>query len=233
MSSTMINYGLSILFLVLLSAKFSSLIPIPLLPSQSNHTIQCTESNQSLPESNITQEDFSLTSSCQCQQRNDSQSCTSLVDAISDLYARADPDKDVPYHFFSLKDLFYSAILGGLGGNLEPPPLNSDLTEQPEKDLTTRRCSNLKGRYNLPTSDTENCKWIYECTQNQHQFPSFHVDAKLSNCSSTSNCAAITMKDRRFVRTTCASNNTLPHWQECDCGTVVVGFKHTGNQNYS
>lgn len=238
MSSKIIDHGLVILFLML-SVKYGSLFPCT---NPSNTESQSTttttsqpsnDSNQSLSECNNTEsseEAFRIIDDCQCRLKDDRKSCTSLKEAIYDLYERIDIEEDIPYQFFTLKDLFYSEILewrDSLNGDLQPPPINADFNSGREQSIARTRCTNLAGRYNLTTSDTENCKWSYNCTQRQNQFPSFYLEAELSSTSIAGSCAPVVTRNRRFVRTICASNNTAPHWLDCDCGGVVVGYKHS------
>lgn len=237
MSSKILDYGLVILFLML-SVKYGSLFPCT-NPSNAESQSPTTtsqpsnDSNQSLSECNNTeseQEAFHEINGCQCRWKDDSESCTSLGVAIYDLYVRIEVDADIPYQFFTLKDLFYSAILewrGGLNGDLQPPPIDSDFNSGNELKIAHKRCIRLAGQYNFTTSDTENCRWIYNCTQRQNQFPSFYLEAELSNSSTAGSCAPVITRNRRFMRTACASNSSLPHWLDCDCGGVVVGYKHS------
>lgn len=239
MPSKIIDFGLCILFLML-SVKYSYLLPCA---NRTNAEIQSTatatqpsnDSTQSLSECNNTetrnnQEPFHEFDGCQCRWKDDSQSCASLEEAIYDMYDRLDIDEDTPYQFFSLKDLLYSSILRGregLNGDLQPPPINSDFDSEMEKEIARNRCDSLAGRFNFTKSDTESCKWTFNCTQHQNKFPSFYLVAELNSTLSSGSCAPVTTKNRRFLRTVCNSDNTLPHWLDCDCGQLVVGYKHS------
>lgn len=162
---------------------------------------------------------------CTCLVR-ETDSCTSLQDAIFTMYSELSSDQDTPYSFFTLKDLYYSEILEHRGaGSLLPPPLHGiDFSSQRELRLTQKRCSDLVNRYNLPTKDTERCRWDYECTQNQLHFPSFHVEAVL-DAGSTGICTKVSMENRRFYRTKCRLDENLPHWLQCNCGSIAIGYK--------
>lgn len=224
-----IDFSLVILFLIL-SVKYSSLLPCS---NRTNAESQSTnDSNQSLSDNGTTtnQEAFRKIEGCQCRWRDDSESCTSLEEAIYDMYERIDPDEDTPYQFFSLKDLLYSSILAGresLDGGLQPPPIEADFNSESEMQISRDHCSLLAGRYNFTTRDTESCRWSFNCMQHQNEFPSFYLEAKLDSSSDAGSCAPVTTRNRRFLRTTCQNNATLPHWLDCDCGSLVIGYKYS------
>lgn len=156
----------------------------------------------------------------------ETESCTSLQEAIFAIYSEASVEHDTPYSFFTLKDLYYSEILDSRDiGILEPPPLHGiDFSSESELRLTRERCEDLLGRYNLPTKDTKDCRWSYRCTQNQLHFPSFHIEAVL-DAESTGVCSRVFMDNWRLYRTKCKMNENLPHWLQCDCGRTVTGYK--------
>lgn len=227
MSSRIIDFGLIILFLML-SVRFSALFPCT---SPSTVDSQPTTTSQPINESLCNNTDTSEGAireigGCNCTW-NDSENCTSLPQAIYDLYDSIDVNADIPYQFFTLKDLFYSAILaGGEDLRLNPPPIDANFSSRRYLLGASIECNRLKGRYNFPTSDTEDCKWDYNCTQKLNQFPSFYLVAELST-PNTGSCTPIVIRNKRFVRTTCVGSNSTPHWLSCDCGEVVVGFKHS------
>ena len=200
-------------------------------PANSNETTNGT-STQSMTETNTTEPTVANYSNsileiddCTCFVR-ESSTCTSLEEAIFTTYSELRLDHDTPYNFFTLKDLYYSEILDSrnVGALLPPPMTGIDFSSEAELSLTRERCSDLMNRYNLPTRDTEGCRWNYRCVQNQLHFPSFHVEAILDS-ESTGICSSISMENRRFVRTLCRLNEDLPHWLRCDCGSIVIGYK--------
>ena len=163
---------------------------------------------------------------CRCIVR-ETDSCTSLKDAIFTMFSILGLDEGTPYGFFTLKDLYYSEILDYRNNYvLMPPPFNEgfDATSGGELQLTEYRCMDLMARYYFPTKDTGECRWNYRCTQNQYHFPSFHVEAVLDENASF-RCSRITMENRRFIRTQCRLNENLPHWLECYCGRITTGFE--------
>ena len=162
---------------------------------------------------------------------DDSESCKTLEEAIYDLYARIDVDADMPYQFFTLKDLIYSGILMGRDDlGVDPRPLSDFTGSTRQLGDGQSRCDLLADNYKFTTRDTDNCTWSYECAQRQAQFPSFYLEAKLDSTSSTNSCTPVQqVKNRRFVRTTCQYDNTIPHWLECDCSRAVVGYRHAAS----
>jgi hypothetical protein len=143
------------------------------------------------------------------------------------MYDRIDIDGDIPHQFFTLKDLLYSGILmgrEGLQSDLRPLSTRPGRVTVAESEVGVQRCNLLEGNYHFTTQDTENCRWSYNCMQHQDQFPSFYLNANLE--TSTGNCTQVVAKNKRFVRTTCQSDSSLPHWLECECQDIVVGYKY-------
>ena len=192
----------------------------PTPPTQSNSEL----GTQEVPVSNYSNSVVEI-GDCICLIRETSV-CTSLGDAIFTTFSELSMDQDSPYSFFTLRDLYYSEILDNQGvGTLQPPPLKGvDYTSESEVELTQHRCMDLMARYDFPTKDSEGCKWNYECTQNQLHFPSFSIEAKLEE-GSPRMCTAISMENKRFIRTQCRLNEDLPHWLECSCERLVTGFE--------
>ena len=216
----------------MLSMKYSSLLPCGNRESQSATNSQpSNDTNQSLSECNNTesnQQAFRGVDGCSCMWKDDSENCTSLEEAISNLYTSIDVDADTPYQFFTLKDLYYSAILKRIGnGDPELEALNATAQNQRDRTAAELRCRNLEGRYNFSKRDTDMCTWHYNCTQRPAQFPSFYLEASLDSTSSNETCAPLVTSNIRFVRTVCGSNNRLPHWLQCDCGSTVVGYRRS------
>ena len=253
MSTKALQYGL----VILLSVHFCALMPIQSLQRRNTDTstmatTQSPSSTTLSPESatsistSTTSTEASTTSTaetdqadetaqagpfqpangCECRRKDDSQSCQSLENAIYEFYYREDK-YDIPYHFFSLKELFYAALFDGKNNiDLLPTPLQGvDFDTDYERGITTSNCWYHMNNYKPIATNTSSCRWVYECTQNRLQFPSFTVEAVLTNDSSTESCSPVTMKNKRFQRTSCSHDPSLPHWLECDCEDLVVGYQ--------
>ncbi len=227
-----IRYGLAFHLLAFLTVCSSSAPTEPPLNVSSEVTTDSTSTQSIIPETNATpaivanySKSLLEVEDCTCLVR-ETDSCTSLKDAIFTMYSELSSDQDTPYSFFTLKDLYYSEILDHRNvGSLLPPPLHGiDFLSQRELILTQNRCLDLTSRYNLPTKDTERCRWDYKCTQNQLHFPSFHIEAVLDT-ESTGVCTKVAMENRRFYRTRCRLNENLPHWLQCNCGSIAIGYK--------
>ena len=158
---------------------------------------------------------------CTCWQSPSN--CTTLEDAIQSMYDRIDEDGDEPYSFFTLKDLYYSGLLS-TSSDLAPPPLDVDFTDPHEVALEERRCRYLLKNFPRTHSD-ERCSWTVQCEQKQDRFPSFYVEAVLDEGLSVAECKPLNIYNKRFVRTVCEQDSSKPHWQECDCGELTIGFK--------
>lgn len=242
MSTKFIFYGL----LILLSVHFSVLMPIQSLHKRdadttTDATTQSMTTDNTTTETNQTEETaqetdeapqeigaFQTIDDCECRRKDDSESCQSLESAIYKFYFREDNNYDTPYQFFSLKELFFAALLDGEdNSNLQPTPLQGvDFNAGAEEDRGRTNCWFHRKNYNFITTDTSSCKWDYECTQNRLQFPSFTMEAVLSNDSSTEICSPVTMTNKKFLRTSCQHDSSLPHWLECNCGNTVVGYQN-------
>ena len=240
-SKIVLQFGLAIHIVALLISS-SLQMPIqsttlPISPDSSNES-NATEI-QSSPES-ITTESSTPTcetastngtcrsQNCSCVIRNPD-SCTSLQDIIFEVYSQLSLDQDTPYHFFTIKDLYYSALLNSSGvGLLQGPPLEGvDFDSGHERDLTKDHCDNLMARFPLPTKDTNECSWSYSCSQNQLHFPSFHIKAVLDEGSRAHRCDPVRMaENRRFLRTQCRHDASKANWLECSCEHAVVGFEY-------
>lgn len=219
---------------ILLLVNSSYSLPAPPLTaaiSPSTNSESSTSTTQSTTTENVRSSGCTVlptndNDSCSCTQLNPG-SCTSLPDAIFTVFRR-ERHVDTPYHFFTLKDLFYSFLLDSRDhGPLQGLPLDGSIDPgtTSEQELTQRRCNDLITRYDLPTKDTNGCSWTYTCTQNQLHFPSFHVEAVLDS-GSTGECASVrTVNDLRFKRTSCQQDPCRADWLECNCGTKVVGFR--------
>lgn len=211
-SKIILQCGQAILFIMLL-VKCSLSLPIS-RPTRSN----------------ADNEDVTVMDGCRCV-RKTTTTCTSLEEALYNLYSTLDSDADTPYHFFTLRDLFYSEILDGKDSErLQAPPLSASGTyfnSEGQSELRENRCADLLERVKLPRKDTDECTWSYNCTQNQLMFPSFSVEAVITNSNNYDNgiCSKVTTENRRFLRTQCTSDPTLPHWIECECNNIVVGYK--------
>ena len=162
---------------------------------------------------------------CQCTVRNTS-CCTSLEDAIFRVFSTMRTFEDVPYPFFTMRDLYYSELLDNRGvGALSPPPKGVDFDSPGEQDVVARRCGDLLDRYKMPTRDTQHCEWSYRCDQDQQLFPSFKVWAHLQD--STGNCVPVMGPDqKRFRRVPCQQDESKANWLECSCPGNVMGFRH-------
>lgn len=239
MSTKIILYAQLIL---LSSVHFCALMPIQSLQKRdadsttqsttTENTMTTNQADETAQDSTTTEAPqalgaFQMINNCQCRREDDSQSCQSLENAISDFYRMEDKDYDTPYYFFSLKELFYAALLDGRNNfDLLPTPLHGvDFNTENEENRGIENCEYHMRNYNFITSDTSGCKWEYRCTQNRLQFPSFTVEAVLSN--SMENCTPVTMTNKKFLRTSCSHNPSLPHWLDCDCGNTVVGYKNS------
>ncbi len=236
-SSKVVQFGLAIQIIMLL-INSSLLMPITSPISNSTDNVNATTVHQSTAESSLTTTESSSSAiasqesapiemnNCTCT-RISTSSCTSLQDAIFTVINQL-RDIDTPYQFFTLRDLFYSAILDDRQrGYLQGPPLDGtvDLNSERERQLTQRRCNDLMARYNLPTKDTDSCTWSYTCTQNQLQFPSFHIEAVLDE-SSPGVCNKVkTFESRRFLKTQCQQDASRVDWLDCHCKRTVIGFK--------
>lgn len=160
--------------------------------------------------------------SCPVPPRNE---CVSLQEAIFDV--QSDFNGNHPYTFFTLSDLYYSGILDSRGDFiLSPPPICTDFTTTFEIELAGQRCNDLMQRFILPHPVNSSCSWRYRCTQNQLQFPSFHVDAVLDNKANNHICQEFEVRiaDWRFVKTLCKHNSSLPYWLYCNCGPKVIAY---------
>lgn len=216
-SNKILSYSLTILLLAM-SVNYSLLNPITTTQPPSNATPSQSIADQATTTQPPPPESRNI-SGCNCEWRDDSESCVSLEEAIFQHFDSMLIDQDTPYPFFTLQDLFYSAIFNTTGV-LRPDPL-----ETSPRDLieARRRCQRLVRKYNAVKS-SGSCQWSYNCTQRQDQFPSFYVEAEF--VSGTSECMAVTMKNQRFVKTPCsASNGTQPHWLVCKCGEVITSYK--------
>lgn len=134
-----------------------------------------------------------------------------------------DQDSDTPYNLFSLKDLFYSGLLDYQGINyLEPLPLDVSVDLPIEQQRAKRECELLLANFNNAGS-SGTCSWTYNCTQRSDMFPSFYVEAVLTE-ESEGLCQPNRISKKRFARTTCEQDPEQPHWLECDCD-YIVGFE--------
>ena len=178
---------------------------------------------------------------CTCRHTGPS-NCTSLKEAIYNLYREIDLDSDKPYYVFTLKDLYYSGLLDGeeigneLPDDLQSPPLNkTDFSTPFERDIADMRCERLTDMLEFPTRDASGyCSWSYRCTQNQLQFPSFQVEAVLDGEQPyEGECSPLSMENKRFVKTICEQEDaSLPakaDWLECDCRDVTVAYRFEPN----
>ena len=221
-SRAIIQFGLAAQIILLLIGS-SLLMPTP-QPTISPSTN--VESSSSTTQSECGAIPQNPRGNCNCRQVNPG-SCTSLQDALFAEYSQ-EGHIDTPYHFFSLKDLYYSLLLDSRGRvPLEGIPLNGSINPESEieRTLTALRCDELIERYNLPTKDTDRCTWTYVCTQNLLHFPSFHVEAQLDP-SSTGVCNSVTTHvSKSFFRTQCQHDRCRADWLQCTCESPVIGFR--------
>ena len=163
---------------------------------------------------------------CTCTNTNTDE-CTSLEQAIFNSQSMLDLEDDSPYNFFTLRDLYYSGLLDHRNtSSLEPSRNGTDFNSTTESNDAEDRCDHLKHRFIfLERTNDRRCAWKYECTQNQHLFPSFHFKAVLENEGNEQICEKVIVDNvKRFVRTDCVHDKTLPHWLECKCENTVVAY---------
>ena len=160
--------------------------------------------------------------SCSCSNSiGPGSTCMSLGDAIHTYLTDRDPSSERPFHFFSLQDLFYSGLING-SRDLVETHLDLTTSSTSERRNAQIRCDNVISRYNLTTKDGD-CSWRYECHQNKTFFPSYKVEAVYEHRPQY--CEEVVIENPRFMRKRCESDNTLPHWCSCTCGSTVVGYK--------
>ena len=207
-----------LLILVIFLAKQSFLLPCQ-SKNQANSENPSTSSNCNLT-TNQTVDDRSQTN---VTNRGHASECTSLMEAILEYYEGIDSDADVPHHFFSLKDLIYSAIIEG-SGELQATPLhNLNATRFEQK--REKECKDLMKKYTLPINDTGNCTWTYTCRVEPLHFPSLYVEAVLTTPENRL-CRPVRMESPRFERSVCEHDSTLPHWQlKRSNNSIVIGYK--------
>ena len=218
-SNKILNYGLTILLLAM-SVKYSLLFPISTTEPPSNASSLSQSTTMQPPPPEYEEGAIRNISGCLCQWKSDSDSCVSLEEAVFANLNRLERDQDIHYPFFTLQDLFYSAIFNGSGTRLRPDPL---VITGRDRRLGEERCLSLERKYNAVKS-SGGCQWDYSCTQKLDQFPSFSIRADLE--VGGSECEAVKMSNTRFVKIPCsASNNTLPHWLACECEDIITSYK--------
>ena len=207
----------------LLLVKSSLLMPTPAPTTSSNSEDQPLNSssnsamNGTLARTRRTTHD----DDCSCNCSNSIDSCMSLGDAIRNYLTDREPSSERTFHFFSLQDLFFSGLING-SGDLEETHLNLSTSSTSEKQNARGRCNDVISRYNLTTKDGD-CSWQYQCHQNKTFFPSYKVEAVYEH--KPLYCEEVVIENPRFIRKRCESDNTLPHWCSCMCGSTVVGYK--------
>ena len=216
-SSAIVRLSQIILLVSLLLVKSSLLMPTPAPTTSSNSEDQPLNSNSNSAYTRRSTHDDDC--SCDCSDSIDS--CMSLGDAIRNYLTDRDPSSEYTFHFFSLQDLFFSGLIDG-SGDLEETHLNLSTSSTSEKRNAQIRCDNVISRYNLMTKDGD-CSWQYQCSQNKTFFPSYKVEAVYEH--KPRYCEEVVIENPRFMRKRCESDNTLPHWCSCMCGSTVVGYK--------
>ncbi len=215
---------ISLLF-VLLLAKYSILMPI-----HSNHNLTENDSNNSsiLQQSNnkTDRSDAVLLrrsadrSSCSCK-NDQNTTCLSLREALYEELRTQDIGDEIPYHFFSLKDLLYFDLIDIDNDTNTLSLLKVDQKSESGMRDIADRCDSLLNNYS--PEEEGGCRWTYECEQNLDQFPSFRLKAVLEEGTECKEKRAI---DKRFVRTECNTDATASHWKYCTCEEpTVIGYE--------
>ena len=207
---SIVTFGQAILLLALISVQLAR----PIETSQSN----AVSIDHSCPSVHV-----------EACLRSSNDSCISLQEALVHHYDTETGQRlssDTPYHVFSVFDLFYSGLVQGESG---PPATSMDLVLESVEvvDSARRKCEALLRKLRLPKKDTDSCYWDYTCKYNPHYFPSFTVEARLSDTLSDLNaCEAVHVRSLKFVRTECLSDPDKSHWCPCNAGYITTGYEY-------